>query len=78
MKCAYVQPVPTQDNYDEIIAWAMGLALTVSTASVAAFQLLIALAMRFGDGIVFDMADIVVRKTTTGSPGRLGDTTLTE
>jgi hypothetical protein len=71
-------PIPTQDNFQEIVDWAMDLALTVSTATVAAFHLLMALAMRFGDGVVFDMAGLVSLKSIVAGTIGLVDTSYTE
>lgn len=67
-------PIPTQDNFQEIVDWAMALPLEVSTATVAAFHLLLALAMRFGDGVVFDMAGLTSLKSVVGQTVGLLDT----
>jgi len=73
----YPSPSDTAD-FAAIAEWAMGLDLSVGVATVAAFHLLIALAMKFGSGTVFEMAGLVGLKTVIGGSVGLLDTSWTE
>lgn len=70
----YPAPSDTAD-FQAIVDWAIGLDMEVGTATVAAFHLLLALAMKFGSGQIFEMAGLVGLQSLIGqSMGQL-DTT---
>lgn len=70
---------PTDLNdFQSIADWALGLSLVVSTGTVATFHYMMALAMKFGSGTVFQMAGLTSLKTILASLATYNDTSWTE
>lgn len=66
-------PAPSDLNdFQSIVDWLQGLDLEIGVATVAAFHLFMALAMKFGSGTIFELAGLVGLKTVIdGSVGLL-------
>lgn len=68
--------LPTNvDDFQSIVDWATGLSLAVSVGTVATFHYMLLLAMRFGDGTVFEFAGLTSLKSLIAMTIGWNDTT---